>query len=167
VGYWCAAQLESGHINYALHCLKQSYEVYAPRLRTVRVSHGRKIESRPLLFPSYIFVAITALGQWWDARWAPGVIRLIMAGDATPARVPDGIITQLRSHERDGAIELLAKPPRGFRRGDPVKILHGPFVGLAGLYQGMKPRERVEILLRLLGSEQRVILAKQDIEAIS
>jgi transcription antitermination factor NusG len=131
VAYWTAAQLESGHVNYALHCLKQvGYDVYAPRLRTYRISHGRKIESRPLLFPSYVFVAITALGQWWDARWAPGVIRLIMAGDAAPARVPDGIITQLRSHERDGAIEL-AKPPRGFRPGDQVRVLRGPFSGAA------------------------------------
>jgi hypothetical protein len=30
----------------------------------------------------------------------------------------------------------------------------------------MKPRERVEVLLRLLGGEQRVILAKQSVEAV-
>jgi hypothetical protein len=30
----------------------------------------------------------------------------------------------------------------------------------------MKPRERVEILLRLLGGEQRVTLTKKDIEVV-
>jgi hypothetical protein len=30
----------------------------------------------------------------------------------------------------------------------------------------MKPRQRVEILLQLLGGEQRVTLAKKDIEVV-
>jgi hypothetical protein len=30
----------------------------------------------------------------------------------------------------------------------------------------MKPRERVEILLQLLGGEQRVTLSKGDVEAV-
>jgi hypothetical protein len=34
------------------------------------------------------------------------------------------------------------------------------------IYTDMKPRERVEVLLRLLGGEHRVILAKQDIEVV-
>jgi hypothetical protein len=38
--------------------------------------------------------------------------------------------------------------------------------GQLGLFVGMKPRERVEVLLRLLGGEQRVILAKQSVEAV-
>jgi transcription antitermination factor NusG len=63
------------------------------------------------------------------------------------------------------AVEL--PKPRGLRRGDPVKFLHGPFSGRLAIYGDMKPRERVEVLLRLLGGEQRVILAKQDIEALS
>jgi hypothetical protein len=102
MSFWCCAQLENNHIGLALHCLALAgYQTYAPRLRTVRVAHGRKLESRPLLFPSYVFVWIVA--QWHAARWAPGVTRLVMAGDAVPARVPDGVIDELRAREgRDG-----------------------------------------------------------------
>ena len=159
--YWAAAQLENHRVNLALHCLRLSgFEVYAPRLRTYRLSHGRKIEGRPLLFPSYVFVAIVA--QWHAARWCPGVIRLVMAGDAMPATVPDGVIAALQARERGGLIEL-PRPPK-FRPGDRVRVRHGPFIGLVGLYAGMKPHERVEVLLALLGGSQRVTLAADAVE---
>ena len=96
MSYWCAAQLENNRVALATHHLKLSgYRVYAPRLRTYRFSSGRKVEERPLLFPSYAFVWIDL--QWHRARWCCGVIRLIMAGDATPARVPDTVIDGLRA----------------------------------------------------------------------
>jgi transcriptional antiterminator RfaH len=73
-----------------------------------------------------------------------------------PARVPDGIIAELRSRERDGLVEL-AKPPR-FRRGDQVRIVQGVFRGHLALYDGMAPRERVMVLLSLLGGQHRAEL---------
>ena len=161
--FWCCAQLESGHINFALHCLQQlGYTTYAPRLRTVRVSHGRKIESRPLLFFPYVFVAIVS--QWHAARWAPGVRRLVMAGDAVPARVPDDVVDGLRRREVGGAIEL-AKPPR-FRRGDKVRITRGPFRAHLALYEGQTAHERVAVLLRLLGGRTRADLPADAIEPV-
>jgi hypothetical protein len=39
-----------------------------------------------------------------------------------------------------------------------VKVTVGPFAGQFGLYAGMKPHQRVEVLLTLLGGQQRVSL---------
>ena len=131
--YWCAAQLENNRVALATHHLKLSgYRVYAPRLRTYRFSSGRKVEERPLLFPSYAFVWIDL--QWHRARWCCGVIRLIMAGDATPARVPDGVIADLKGRETGGLIDL-PKPPK-FRTGDRLRVIHGPFAGTSVCMRG-------------------------------
>jgi len=81
-----------------------------------------------------------------------------------PARVPDSVIAEIRSREVNGLIEL--DPPPAFRRGARVRILRGPFSGCLAVFADMRPRERVEILLQLLGSEQRVTLAKKDIEVV-
>ena len=52
----------------------------------------------------------------------------------------------------------------GFRRGDHVRIKRGLFVGRLAIFADMKPHQRVEVLLGLLGGEQRVTLAATDVE---
>ena len=53
-----------------------------------------------------------------------------------------------------------------FRTGEAVQVTRGPFSGQLGLYQGQRPRERVLMLLALLGGHQRVELAQGNIEAV-
>jgi transcription antitermination factor NusG len=160
VPFWAAAQLQPQRDGLALHCLRQAgFEVYAPRLRERRSVNGRKVIRTPLLFPGYAFVFVQL--QWHTARWAPGVVRLVMDG-VGPAAVPDSVISALKARERGGLIELPRRPK--FHCGDRVKILHGAFIGLTGLYHGQKPRERIEVLLSLLGGHQRVTFAVDAVE---
>ena len=85
---------------------------------------------------------------------APGVIRLIMDG-SRPARVPDGVVDELRRREQaDGLIRL--PKPRGLQRGDRVLIREGPFADRIAVYAGMSGAQRVAVLLALLGGEKRV-----------
>jgi len=161
VSYWCACRLQVHREALALHCLGlNGYETYFPRLRDRRIRFGRTIENRPPLFPCYAFVLIEL--QWHAARWTPGIFGLIMDG-AGPAKVPDGVIAEVRLREVNGLIEL-PEPP--LRRGARVRILRGPFTGHLAIFADMKPRQRVEILLQLLGGEQRVTLAKKDIKVV-
>jgi transcriptional antiterminator RfaH len=158
--YWAAARAQPQREALAQHFLElNGYAVYLPRLREHRVSRGRKIETRPVLFPGYLFVEIVV--GWWQARWCPGTLGLVM-NCGVPVRVPDGIIDEIRKREVGGLVEL---PKQALRRGDRVRVLHGPLSGHVGLYAGMKPRERVEVLLALLGGSQRVELPAADVEA--
>ena len=125
VSYWGVARLLPQREALALHCLRLSkYQTYLPRLKIRRLVHGRRITVTPPLFPGYLFVAIQD-GRWWDARWSPGVISLIMDG-ITPARLPQSAIDEIRRREVGGLIELERK---GVKRGDRVRILRGPFEG--------------------------------------
>jgi transcriptional antiterminator RfaH len=124
-------------------------------------SHGRKITVTPPLFPGYLFVWVVR--GWWDARWSPGVVRLIMDG-LLPARVPDAVISEIRSRERRGLIEL---PKLRLEPGMRVKVLQGPLQDQIGLLAALRPHERVLVLLQLLGGQQRVELARSSIEAMN
>jgi transcriptional antiterminator RfaH len=147
----------------AQHFLKlNGYEVYVPQLREQRVLRGKRVEVLSPLFPSYAFLVIE--GQWHSARWSIGVVALIMDGER-PARVPDSVIANIRTREVRGAVELPKSP--GLKPGDHVKILAGPFRGHLALHAGMKPHQRVEVLLALLGSQQRVILPRADVETLA
>jgi transcriptional antiterminator RfaH len=163
VAYWCCAQTAPMQEAAAGHFLAlNGYTSYCPRLRVIRRSHGRKIETRPVLFPSYLFVLITS--GWWTARWCPHVTRLLTGGGDAPLLVPDGIVDGLRAREVNGLVELPSRPD--LKAGDKVKVTVGPMLGLEGLYAGTKPRQRVEILLQLFGSLQKVVLPKDSIERI-
>jgi transcriptional antiterminator RfaH len=157
MSYWCCAQLLVSRERLALHCLSvvNGFEVYSPRIRPARAR--RTDDTRPL-FPGYAFILIVS--QWWAARWSPGIIRLVMDG-LQPARVPDQVIDEIRRREVRGVVELPKAP--GLQAGDRVKVLGGPFAGHLGLYAGMKSHQRVEVLLAILGSQQRVTLPRGDI----
>jgi transcriptional antiterminator RfaH len=162
MAFWACARLEPNRERLALHCLGLAgYEVYFSRLREHRISHGRKIETQPGLFPGYAFVLIRL--QWHAARWTAGVSTLIMNG-AGPAHVPDSVIDEIRSRERGGLVELPRRD--GFKAGDQVRVVAGPLQGQLGLYAGQRSHERVLVLLSLLGGQQRVELPKDAVEAL-
>jgi transcriptional antiterminator RfaH len=105
--------------------------------------------------------------QWHEARFALGISSLIMDGER-PARVPDQVIADLRSRER-GGLSRLPPPPKPvapFVVGDALRVRSGPFTGLDGLYAGMAPRERIFVLLRMMGSERTVELARTDVSKL-
>lgn len=160
MAYWAAAQLQPQRDRLALHCLKLfGFETYAPRLLDRCIVHGRKATKTPLMFPGYIFILIEM--QWARAQHAPGVSRWVMGG-SVPAVVPNAVIDELRAREVGGLIELPA-PPK-FQRGDRIRVLRGPFGHHVGLYAGMRPRDRVAVLLQMLGGSRRAELASEDVE---
>ena len=163
MSYWAVARLQPQHeraglINLGLN----GYEVYYPRIRERRIRNGRRIEVRPPLFWGYAFFVVEN-GVWYTARWAIGVSAVIMDG-VKPGCVPDSVINELKARERNGAIDLPRRD--GLKPGDQVRVLQGPFAGHLALFTDMRPRERVEVLLQLLGSLQKVELAKDAIEAM-
>jgi transcriptional antiterminator RfaH len=91
------------------------------------------------------------------------VINVILDGER-PAKVPDQVIDRLKAQEVGGLVVLPRAP--GLQRGDKVQIVHGAFNQHLAIYQGMRGVQRVEVLLRFLGTQQRVTLRRKDIRAV-
>ena len=70
---------------------------------------------------------------------------------------------EIKAREQNGLVEL---PRRSLQPGDRVRVLQGPLAGQIGLYDGMKPRERVAVLLTFLGGPHRVSLPREDLEPV-
>jgi transcriptional antiterminator RfaH len=165
MSYWACAQLNPFQERLGLHLLELAgYVTYFPCIRVQRrVAPGHKrTEVSTGLFPGYAFVSIEL--QWHVAHRTPGVLRLVLDGEK-PARVPDRVIDEIRKREVNGFI-VLPKARAEFERGDKLLVTTGPFAGHLGLYAGMKPRQRVEVLLMLLGSIRRVELPRASIRPV-
>jgi transcriptional antiterminator RfaH len=148
----------------ANHLRRQDFPVYLPRyLKRRRHARRTEIVAAPL-FPRYMFVAIDQLTQRWRSiRSTIGVAHLICNSDG-PAPVPEFVIDELRGREDEsGLIRLDAKPR--FAPGDPVLVIDGIFSASRGLFDGMTGKERVAILLDLLGRKVRVVLDGEAVAA--
>jgi transcriptional antiterminator RfaH len=162
MSFWACAQTEPLRELAAMRFLGLAgYTVYCPRIRVVRPRRGgRKVVSHPPLFPSYLFVMIEV--GWWSARWCPGIVKLLANGDA-PMVVPDRLVDEIRSRERNGLIELERRDR--FKLGEKVHVTEGIFGGHTGIYAGMRSHDRVLVLLALLGGHQRVELPEAAVVA--
>lgn len=146
------------------HLRRQQYCVYLPScLKTVR--HARKSEQviRPF-FPRYLFVQLdVAIEGWRSIRSTVGVADIVSFGNR-PTPLPAGVIEALQAQEDgDGYIHFVDQP--SLKLGDAVEIVSGPFASQFGLCAGSSDKERVAILLDLLGRKVRVMLDLEAVEA--
>src|SRR5262249_31405021 len=110
-----------------------------------------------------LFVAFDkATQRWRSIQSTLGVAQLICHGEE-PATVGADIVDALRAREDErGFIRLVQA--RTFAPGDRVRIVEGVFAAALGLFESMTDKERVTILLDLLGRKVRVVL---DVEAVA
>jgi transcriptional antiterminator RfaH len=139
------------------HLGRQGFDTYLPRYLKRR-RHARRIETVAApLFPRYLFVAVDmAVQRWRVIQSTIGVSHLVSNGDS-PAAVANGIINGLKAREDERGYVLLERRPQ-FVAGDKIRVLDGVFSACLGLFEGVADRERVAILLDLLGRKVRVTL---------
>jgi transcriptional antiterminator RfaH len=141
----------------AAHLARQDFATYLPHYLKRR-RHARRVETVAApLFPRYMFVAVDLAVQRWRAIQSTiGVSHLVCHGDG-PAAVAAGIIDALKAREDERGFVRIERRPL-FAAGDRVRILDGVFSACLGLFEGVADRERVAILLDLLGRKVRVTL---------
>jgi transcriptional antiterminator RfaH len=139
-------------------------ESYLPKLPPQQ--RNGKLAPAAALFPGYLFcrcdldaVPLSVL------RVVPGVRRLVEFGDV-PAVVPDDAVALVRERlaviSRGGGL-----PSHPFHPGDAVQIRSGPLRGLYAIFDGpMRPSERVQVLVELLGRVNTVSVPSQDLELV-
>jgi transcriptional antiterminator RfaH len=147
------------HVNaeakVARNLLRQGFEIYLPcYLR--RRSHARKIdEVAAPLFPRYIFVRINmATRRWRSIQSTFGVAGLVLNG-SEPAPVPPPVVRALREREDENGYVKLDQRPK-FALGDKARVIAGAFAENLALFEGLADRDRIVILLDMLGRKVRV-----------
>jgi transcriptional antiterminator RfaH len=145
------------------HLRRQGFTTYLPKLIKSR-RHARKTEkvSRPL-FPRYMFVLIDTTHQGWHAIRSTFGVSNLVGGENGPVAVRDGVIEDLQTREgEDGHFHFDA--PK-FLHGAAVRVLDGVFASCIGLFESMNDKDRVAVLLDLLGRRVRVVLETESIAA--
>lgn len=155
---WYCLQTQPHAEQQALRNLaNQGFDGYLPQYLKQR-RHARRVDwVRAPLFPRYLFVALDLAAQGWRSiRSTVGVRQLVCLGEA-PTPVPPPVIEAIRAREDEAGLIRLDQAPQ-FRRDEPVQVLAGAFADQVGLFQCASDRDRVMILLNVLGRSVRVRL---------
>lgn len=139
----------------ARNLVRQGFEIYLPRYLKRR-SHARKVEKIAApLFPRYLFVQIDmATQRWRSIQSSFGVSHLVCNGP-DPSPVAAEVLRSLRAREDESGYVRLDQRPK-FALGEKVRVVAGAFAENLGLFDGQGDRDRVAILMDLLGRKVRV-----------
>lgn len=130
-------------------------ETYLPTIRlhkTIRRVRKQVVEP---LFPRYVFCRFNSGTHYRAVRYTRDVLDVVSFGnEAIP--VSDQLVSEIRSWVEDHA---RGNCTPAFAPGDRVEITFGPMQGLhAVILNAHDDRERVAVLLTMLGNETRVTI---------
>jgi transcriptional antiterminator RfaH len=152
---WYVAQTQARAEERArLNLERQGFRTYLPRYKRKRWHARRRDVVKAPLFPGYIFVELDLdRSAWRSVNGTFGVVQLVSTGER-PAPVPAGVVEEITARAgSDGLIELQPPP---LRKGEPLQIVSGALAECRGFFERMADRDRVVLLLDLLGRKVRV-----------
>jgi transcriptional antiterminator RfaH len=133
--------------------VRQGYETYLPLIRQSRRRLSKRVTVTSSMFPRYLFIFLDKrIDNWGPIRSTLGVVSLVRFGQ-TPAKVPRELVRLLRSREDIEGIQVV--PLDEYRPGSRIRITDGSLSGYEGLYLARSGRDRVTVLLDIMGKTAR------------
>lgn len=156
---WFAVHTKPSQEKIAEENLKrQGFEVYYPRIKQERRYRGRWTSVVGPLFPRYLFVNMEqGRDNFVPIQSTFGVSSLVRFG-GVPKTVSNVLIEVIR--EREDQLQGMHIMHRDWESGMEVEVVDGPFSGLRGIFMAKGAEDRVIILMRLLGRENKVVVTQ-------
>ena len=142
---------------------EQGYGVYLPKIRLKkRRAAGIGYSTEPL-FPRYLFVSTRGADQSLaPAQYTRGVQKLVKFGDQL-LNVPESTVAAIREREDPvSGYHRLEMP--GLQKGDRVHIKSGAFAGVDAIFESRSAKDRVIVLLEILGQRAQAVLPIEELE---
>ena len=136
---------------------EQGFKVFCPQIP--KYNGVKEVVGRQVLFPGYCFVQSGELSVA-SIRSTPGVIGLVsFTLEGKPATIDPAALEAIHVVEA-----LHCEKVPSLKLGGAVSLIEGPFKGFKGLYS-KRSKDRVEVLLTLLGQQQRILVPSSQVIA--
>ena len=162
---WYVIRTKSGReLQAQEHLQRQDYPTYLPRILTRVRRFGRRVQTATPLFPQYLFLNLeVGVKDLAPVKSTQGVAGIVRFGEEY-AVVHATVISTLRAQEDAAGF----RPERSLLTPQcKVRITGGAFFGLEGIYLNESPRDRVTVLLNLLGRETALKIPERLVELCS
>ena len=162
---WFVVRTKTGDEHRANdNLLHQEIETFLPLFKNYYLRNGRMVQTIKPLFPNYLFARIDLEVQYSKVKWTRGVSRVLGDRDG-PVPISEKVVQTIRDRVgKDSLIELEEQ----IKEGDMVQVSSGPLKDLIGIFQKkMSGKDRVKILLNLIGVDVPVQLSKWQIHKVT
>jgi transcriptional antiterminator NusG len=138
-------------------------EIVIPTEEEIEVRNGQRHTVTKKILPGYVLVSMRMSDQSWNiVRNTPGVTGFVSSG-SKPVPVQDEEVSRILK-------QMEAEAPKvkvGFRKGQSVRVIDGPFIDFMGLVDDINPdRGKVKVMLYLFGRETPVELDFLQVEKL-
>ena len=133
----------------------QVFQVVIPTEEEIEVRNGQRRTVTKKILPGYVLVEMQMTDQSWNiVRNTPGVTGFVGSGN-TPTPLRENEVGEILRH----MVEEAPKVKVGFRKGQSVRVIDGPFIDFVGIVDEINmDKGKVKVLLSLFGQETPVEL---------
>ncbi len=153
---WLVASYKINELKILEKNLKnQNFEYYLPK---IKITHLDSILKDEILFPGYIFVN-TSLEKYSALKFTKGIKNIIKFGNNISCLSEKDII-DIKTIEEKSNINPVNKK---FQLGQEVFVKEGSLKGRIVQICSLPSKDRVDILLNILGSKKIVNIKEKDL----
>lgn len=157
MNYWLVATYKINEIKRVETNLKnQNFDYYLPKILTKKHNHNLKEE---VMFPGYIFIN-TDMDNHSSVKYTKGIKNIIKFG-ANISYMTNEEIKSIKLIEKSSRIEPLFQE---IQIGQEVNIVSGTFKGNIAKICSLPSKERLGVLLHILGSLRRIDISEKDLK---
>jgi len=162
---WYLARLKPGGLRRAKENLaRQDVTYYCPVRKRTQREKGRLVTALRPLFPGYLFIQVPmGTVSWRSINATYGVSQVVCLEPGRPSRVSGGIMRALFATDTSDAN---ADSADLFAPGEDVRVIVGPFADLVAKVEAVPEKDRIFVLLDMMGRTVRTQLRGADLERL-
>ena len=139
----------------------QGYYTFLPMEENIVYRYGKNIATKTPLFPGYFFVEFSlTLDNWSGIRSTFGVSRLISQNDK-PQIIPQSIMHELINRCDENGMLF---PPKDIKKGDKIMVRNSAFSKFISTIDQIDSKNRIWVLMNILGRQSRVQVKSEQIQ---
>jgi len=131
------------------------FQIVIPTEDEIEIRSGQRRTVTKKVFPGYVLVQMRMNDDSWNVvRNTPGITGFVGGGNK-PTPIAEEEVNAILKQMVDGSPQVKV----GFRKGESVRVVDGPFTDFAGLVDEINMgKGKVKVLLTMFGRETSVEL---------
>ena len=171
--HWYAIHTYSGHENKvkaSIERLAESkglagkiFRVLVPTEEEIRVRDGKRQQIKRKVFPGYVLIEMILDDSTWHlVKDTTGVTGFVSSGNK-PVRLQEKEVADILKSASEGTL----KPKVAWEKGEPIRVVNGPFAEFTGTIEEVNiGKEKLKVLISIFGRDTPVELDFTQVEKI-